>query len=264
MNTPDSNGASQRTQRGIAGSARAGLAIRNATQAGSIDSPSARASRSATAPGARRRPRSSGPSSSVMIRALRSSCVRRLASGRRGSVGASKSARTWSSKKWANGPCPTSCRRPAMRSVSVTSPSDGIGPPSGSAVQRCAQARVERACPQPGLVHDAEAVGESRVLGGREDPPSTLELADPAQPLEPGRVEEVLLGHVLGGQPGRGRFGRTEPLGQFDVPVDRVADEVDGGEGMPPDRSGQGTQIRDSAVHLPTLPRRSVARTRMA
>jgi hypothetical protein len=33
---------------------------------------------------------------------------------------------------------------------------------------------------------------------------------------------------------------------------------------MPPDRSGQGTQMRDSAVHLPTLPRRSVARTRMA
>ena len=65
------------------------------------------------------------------------------------------------------------------------------------------------------------------------------------------RVEEVLLGDVLGGQPGRGRLGRTEPLGQLDVPVDRVADEVDRGERVPPDVVGQGTQMRDSAVHRP-------------
>ena len=47
-----------------------------------------------------------------------------------------------------------------------------------------------------------EPVGEPRVLGGREDPAGALELADPAQPLEPGRVEEVLLGGVLVGQAG--------------------------------------------------------------
>ena len=60
--------------------------------------------------------------------------------------------------------------------------------------ERRAQARVERARPQAGLVHDPEPVREARVLRGREDPPGALELADPAQALEPGRVEQVLLG----------------------------------------------------------------------
>ena len=146
-----------------------------------------------------------------------------------------------------------------MRRVSVTRPSDGIGAPSPDAGKGGAQARIERARPQPGLVHDPEAVGEARVLGRREDPAGALQLADATQPLQPGRVEEVLLGDVLGGQPGRGRFSRRQPLGEFDVPVDRVADEVDCGEWVPPDRSGQGTQMRDWAVHAPTLPRRSVA-----
>ena len=72
--------------------------------------------------------------------------------------------------------------------------------------QRRAQARVERPGPQAGLVHDAQAVGEARVLGGREDPAGALELADPAQPLEPGRVEQVLLGDILVGEPGERRI----------------------------------------------------------
>jgi hypothetical protein len=42
------------------------------------------------------------------------------------------------------------------------------------------QRRVQVAGPQPGLVHDAQAVGEPAVLGGREDPARALELADPA------------------------------------------------------------------------------------
>ena len=208
MNTPDSSGASQRTQRGIAGSARAGLAMRNATHAGSIASSSAKASRSATAPGARRRPRSSGPSSSLMIRALRSSWVSRLASGRRGSAGASKAARTWSSKKWANGPWPDVVEEPGHAQGLDDEALGRDRRAVGRGGEGGAQARVERARPQPGLVHDAEAVGEARVLGRREDPARALELADPAQPLQPGGVEEVLLGDVLGGQPGRGRFGR--------------------------------------------------------
>ena len=79
-------------------------------------------------------------------------------------------------------------------------------------------------------MHDAQAVGEARVLGGREDPARALELADPAQPLEPGRVEQVLLGDILVGEAGDRGFGRRQALGQLDVPVDRVADEVDRGE----------------------------------
>ena len=90
-----------------------------------------------------------------------------------------------------------------------------------------AKARVERARPQARLVHDPEAVGEARVLGRREDPARALELADPAQPLEPGGVEQVLLGDVLVGQPGRRGLVAGQALGQLDVAVDRVADQVD-------------------------------------
>ncbi len=239
MKTPDRSGCSQRTQRGIASSTSAGLEMRNATQRG-IDRLAGRRSRRARprrpAPGAA--PRSSGPSSSSMIRPDRSSWVSRLPSGRRGSAGASKSARTWSSKKWANGPCPTSWRSPAIRSVSTTSPSDGIG--SCASAQGRPQARVQRSRPEAGLVHDPEAVGEARMLGRREDPAGALELADAAQPLEPRGVEQVLLGGVLGGEPGGRRLVRRQSLGQLHVPVDRVADEVDRGERLPAhDRSGQ-------------------------
>src|SRR5215213_8402489 len=55
------------------------------------------------------------------------------------------------------------------------------------------QRRIERASPQPGLVHHPEAMREPGVLGGREDPSCALELADPAEALDPRGVEEVLL-----------------------------------------------------------------------
>ena len=109
------------------------------------------------------------------------------------------------------------------------------------------QARVQRPCPQPGLVHDAEAVGEARVLGRREDPAGALELADPAHPLEPGGVEQVLLGDVLVGQAGERRLVGRQALGQLDVAVDRVADEVDRRE-------------RVSSRHRPVRPLPRVAR----
>ena len=106
-------------------------------------------------------------------------------------------------------------------------------------------------------------MGEPRVLGGREDPASALQLADPAQPLEPRGIEEVLLGDVLVGQPGGRRLGRRQPLGEFDVPVDRVADEVDGGERVPPHGwVARAPRYAPRLLHAPTLPRRSVARTR--
>ena len=43
-------------------------------------------------------------------------------------------------------------------------------------------------------VHGAEGVLEPRVLGGRIDPASALELVDPPEALHPPRVDEVLLG----------------------------------------------------------------------
>ena len=68
------------------------------------------------------------------------------------------------------------------------------------------------------------------MLRGGEDPARALELTDPAEPLDPGRVEEILLRRVLPGQPGRRGLTGREPLRQFDIPVDRVADQVDGAE----------------------------------
>ena len=118
--------------------------------------------------------------------------------------------------------------------------------------ERRPQARVERPRPESRLVHDPEAVGEPRVLGGREDPARALQLADPAQPLEPRRVEQVLLGGVLGREPGRRRLVRRQSLGQLHVPVDRVADEVDRGERLAA-HVGQGTQITHLAGPRPDV-----------
>ena len=56
-----------------------------------------------------------------------------------------------------------------------------------------AQGRVEVPQPLAGQVHGAERVLQPRVLGGGEDPPGALQLVNPAQPLQPGRVEQVLL-----------------------------------------------------------------------
>ena len=111
----------------------------------------------------------------------------------------------------------------------------------GCRVAECAaQAWVEVARPESGFVHDPQAVGEAAVFGGREDPAGALELADPAQPLDPGGVEQVLLGEFLERQVHARGGSRLQPLGQFDVPVDRVADQVDGGERVPAHRPGSG------------------------
>ena len=129
--------------------------------------------------------------------------------------------------------------------------------------QRRPQGGIQLAGPQARLVHHAEPVGEPAVLCGREDPPGALELADPAQPLEPGRVQQVLFGDALVGQPDRRGGIRLEPLGELDVPVDRVADEVDrrerdGGASS----AGYGTHARRSRDQADTFPRLSRAWTR--
>ena len=193
----------------------------------------ARASRSATAPGARRSPRSSAPSSlddhAAQVLVGEPLRVRPAGIGRcleRGQDVIVEEVR----------------ERPVPDVVEQSGHPHRLGDEAlgrQRSIVRVvgegrAQAGVERPRPQPGLVHDAQAVREARVLGGREDPAGALELADPAQALEPRRVEEVLLGDVLVRQPGRGGLGPRQPLGELDVPVDRVADEVDGGERVPP------------------------------
>jgi hypothetical protein len=129
--------------------------------------------------------------------------------------------------------------------------------------ERAAERRLERPRPLPGEVHDPQPVGEARVLSGREDPARALELADPAEALQPGRVEQVVLGRVLVREPGGGRFAAGQALRELDVAVDRVADEVDRRERVARGAArGQGTQIRTSGVQYETLPRQSRDRTR--
>ena len=69
---------------------------------------------------------------------------------------------------------------------------------SRAVVEDVAQRGVQRGAPEAGLMHHPERVDEAGMLGAREDPARALQLADPPHALEPLRVEEVLLGHVLG------------------------------------------------------------------
>ncbi len=104
VNTPDSSGWSQRTQRGIAASTRAGLDTRNETQRGSIVSVSSNASRYGH--GSRSATQAADQGTQLGLDDL----LRQVLVGqpleplRRGSAGEANAARTWSSKKWANGP----------------------------------------------------------------------------------------------------------------------------------------------------------------
>ena len=251
MNTPDSSGWSQRTQRGIAGIGQRRLRDeeRDPARVDRLAGGEGIALRDgARAPAAGRR--ISAPELALDDQLGEVLVGQALAVGRRGSSAApGRRDRTWSSKKWANGPCPTSWSRPATRSVSTTSPSDGTGSRRASSRAR-PEDRVERPRPQPGLVHDAEAVGEARVLGRREDPAGALELADPAQALEPRACRA--------GPPRRRprRAGRrrglagAQALGQLDVAVDGVADQVDrrGTGGGPSIRMLSGGSARERAA----------------
>ena len=206
MNTPDSSGWSQRTQGGIDASSSAGFEMRNATQRGSIASPSAKRSRSATAPGARRSPRISAPSSRSMMSWLRSSWVSALGtrppSVDRGGEGgqhvlveevgerpvAHVVEQAGDPQRFDDQPLGRdAARRRARRALPATDTASApTAPPRASRPRPC----VNR-----------------RVLGGREDPARRLQLADPAEPLQPSGVEEVLLGDVLVEQP-RGAASR--------------------------------------------------------
>ena len=196
-----------------------------------------------------------------MIRCDRSSWVSRLPPGRRG-VGRAPGSRPGRGRRRSGRTARARRRGAARPSAASRRPGLRTGAARPASRQGRPQARVERARPEARFVHDPEAVGEPRVLGGREDPAGALELADPAQPLEPGRVEQVLLGDLLVGQPGRRRLVRRQPLGQLHVPVDRVADEVDRGERLASHARSQGTQIRSSDDHAPSCRPRSRAATR--
>ena len=86
---------------------------------------------------------------------------------------------------------------------------------------------IEVSCPEARLMHHPEAVCEAAVFGGGEDPSGTLQLTDTTEALEPWAIEQILFGGLLWGVARGGCPISREALGQFDVAVDRVTDQVD-------------------------------------
>ena len=212
----------------------------------------------------------SGPSSRSITSCERSSWLSVFAPGRRGSGGCREGRQDLVVEEVGERAVADVVEEPRDAQRLDHQPLGRDGLAGRERAERRPQARVQRAGPQPGLVHHAQAVGEARVLGGREHPARALELADPAQALDPGGVEQVVLGDVLRVEVRGAGLGRREALRQLDVAVDRVADQVDGGEREAPpgagvrlgDRVPYGTQTRPALVHAERLPRRSVPRTR--
>ncbi len=76
-------------------------------------------------------------------------------------------------------------------------------------------------------MHDAEAMREAAVFGGGEDPACALQLADAAQALQPRAVKQILFGRLFLSVARGGGPLRSEALCELDIPVDRVADQID-------------------------------------
>ena len=76
-------------------------------------------------------------------------------------------------------------------------------------------------------MHNAEAMREAAVFGGREDPARALQLTDAAEALQPGAVEQILFGRLFWRVAGSRGPLRSKALRELDIPVDRVADQVD-------------------------------------
>lgn len=76
-------------------------------------------------------------------------------------------------------------------------------------------------------MHNAEAMREAAVFGGREYPACALQLADAAEALQPRAVEQIFFSGVFWRVAGGRGPLRSEALRELDIPVDRVADQVD-------------------------------------
>ena len=72
-------------------------------------------------------------------------------------------------------------------------------------------------------MHRPEHVLEAGMLGRGKDPPGGLQLVNLPQPLQPGMVEELLLGNLVGPPPFADRQnGRRKR----DIPVDRIVTQA--------------------------------------
>src|ERR1700682_403315 len=66
-------------------------------------------------------------------------------------------------------------------------------------------------------MHRAQGMLKSRMLAAGEDPPGRLELVNAPQSLQPGVIEQVLLGSDT---------AAVDPLGDLDVAVQRIGHQV--------------------------------------
>ena len=98
-------------------------------------------------------------------------------------------------------------------------------------IATCAQLLSERtvevACPEACLMHHAETVCKAAVFGGGEDPTCALQLTDATESLQPRCIQQILFGCLLREVAERCGTLWCESLGQLDVAVDRIADQVD-------------------------------------
>src|SRR5256886_13990060 len=67
-------------------------------------------------------------------------------------------------------------------------------------------------------MHGTKRVLKARMLAAGEDPPGRLELVNPAQSLQPGMIEQVLLGRDA---------VPVDALGDLDIAVQRIGYQVD-------------------------------------
>jgi len=125
----------------------------------------------------------------------------RLRADRRGSAGAWKWHSTCSSNEMGERPVSYVVQQTGQpKGLHDQTLGRGAWPGSAAAPSRRAQARVQMAGPEPGLVHHTEAVREAAVLAW-EDPSSALVEAYAPHPLQPCRIEQIAFGRLLRRKP---------------------------------------------------------------
>ena len=235
MKTPDRSGWRSRTQAGIDASTSAGFETRNETQRGSIDSPSReRVALGGRARRAPERPDHARPSSRSMISWLRSSWDSRLPRRRpRGRPRARerprardrrRSGRTARGRRRGGAPRSAASRRRGPPTAAAR-PGASAGSAAGSEGSS-ARAHSPASCmtPRPWVNRECSAVGKTqRALW------SWLIRRSRWSQAVSRRSSSAT---SSSGRPAAAGFVAGEPLRQLDVAVDRVADEVDGGEGV--------------------------------
>ena len=129
---------------------------------------------------------------------------------------------------------------------------DGIA----ARAQLLSERTVKMARPEARLMHHPKAVRETTMFGGGEDPACALQLTDATESLQPRCIQQILFRRLLREVAERCRTLWCKSLGQLDVAVNRIADQVD--------RLEARRLTRTAAAHALLLMRRCSAPLRHA